>query len=63
MIITILKHQRWITILFLILLVLPPHVEYIDDYSIEAAAQLLDINYLDRHYKAIFKGPTRLIQV
>ena len=41
----------------------PPHIEYIEDYSIEASAQLLDINYLDRHYKALFKGPTRLIQV
>lgn len=38
-------------------------VDYIEDYSSESTTDYLNIIYLDRHYKALFKGPVRLLQV
>jgi len=37
--------------------------DYIEDYSGEPSTNYLDIVYLDRHYKALFKNPIRLLQV
>lgn len=37
--------------------------DYIEDYNSEATTDYLNIIYLDRHYKALFKGPVRLLQV
>eukprot|EP00601_Ochromonadales_sp_CCMP2298_P014186 CAMPEP_0173236996 /NCGR_PEP_ID=MMETSP1142-20121109/11782_1 /TAXON_ID=483371 /ORGANISM="non described non described, Strain CCMP2298" /LENGTH=260 /DNA_ID=CAMNT_0014167591 /DNA_START=142 /DNA_END=921 /DNA_ORIENTATION=- len=35
---------------------------YVEDYDGEENANFLDISFLDRHYKAVFKGPVRLLQ-
>jgi hypothetical protein len=36
---------------------------YLEDYSGEPSTNYLDVISMDRHYKALFKGPVRLLQV
>jgi hypothetical protein len=38
-------------------------LEYIEDYAGEPSTDYLNIIAMDRHYKALFKGPVRLLQV
>lgn len=37
--------------------------EYLQDYAGEPSTDYLNIITMDRHYKALFKGPVRLLQV
>lgn len=38
-------------------------IDYIEDYANEVSTDYLNIISMDRHYKALFKGPVRLLQV
>ena len=38
-------------------------VGYLEDYGGEVSTDYLNIISMDRHYKALFKGPVRLLQV